>query len=195
MGSAQVRDEAGQPGQQTEVHHHRRRNRTGGRIGRRVARRARLQGPELLHPGQSPPRAQHRRTGRHQCREELSERRRQRLPPVLRHGERRRLPVARSERLPPGAVEREHHRSVRRAGRAVRARVRRPARQPIVRRRTGLADVLRARSDRPAAPARRVSVPDAPGPPAHGPHVPAPRDARSRARRRQGPRHRRAATS
>ena len=141
------------------------------------------------------PRAQHCRTGRHQRREELSERRRQRLPAVLRHGEGRRLPVARSERLPPGAVEREHHRSVRRAGRAVRARVRRPARQPLVRRRTGLADVLRPRSDRTAAAARRLSVPDAPGPPAHGPHVPAPRDARSGPRRRQGPRHRRAATS
>ena len=50
----------------------------------------------------------------------------------------------------------EHHRPVRGAGRAVRARVRRPARQPIVRRRAGLAHVLRPRPDRPAAAARRL---------------------------------------
>ena len=52
---------------------------------------------------------------------------------------------------------------MRRAGRAVRARVRRPARQPVVRRRAGLAHVLRARPDRPAAPARRLPVDDAAG--------------------------------
>ena len=50
----------------------------------------------------------------------------------------------------------EHHRPVRRAGRAVRPRVRRPARQPLVRRRAGVAHVLRPRPDRPAAAARRV---------------------------------------
>ena len=117
----------------------------------------------LLHPGQPAPRAQHRRAGRHQRREELPERRRQRLSPVLRHDQGRRLSGARSQRLPAGAAERQHHRSVRRAGRAVRARVRRPARQPIVRRRAGVAHVLRARPDRPAAAARRVPVADAPG--------------------------------
>ena len=53
-------------------------------------------------------------------------------------------------------LSRQHHRPVRRAGRAVRARVRRPARQPLVRRRAGLAHVLRARPDRPAAAARRL---------------------------------------
>ena len=53
-------------------------------------------------------------------------------------------------------VSRQHHRSVRRAGRAVRARVRRHARQSHLRRRAGLAHVLRARPDRPAAAARRV---------------------------------------
>ncbi len=53
-------------------------------------------------------------------------------------------------------VSREHHRPVRRAGRAVRPRVRRPARQPLVRRRPGVAHVLRPRPDRPAAAARRV---------------------------------------
>ena len=71
--------------------------------------------------------------------------------------------VARSQRLPAGAAEREHHRPVRRPGRAVRARVRRPARQPLVRRRPGVAHLLRARPDRPAAPARRLPVADAPG--------------------------------
>ena len=76
--------------------------------------------------------------------------------------------VARSERLPAGAAQRQHHRPVRRAGRAVRARVRRPARQPIVRRRPGVAHVLRARPDRPAAAARRVSVDDAAGRARHG---------------------------
>ena len=134
-----------------------------GALGRGVARRARLQRPELLHPGQPAPRAQHRGAGRHQRRQELPERRRQRLSPVLRHGQGRRLPLARSQRLPAGAAAREHHRPVRRAGRAVRARVRRAARQPLVRRRAGVAHVLRARPDRPAAAARRLSVADAPG--------------------------------
>ena len=46
-------------------------------------------------------------------------------------------------------LSRQHHRPVRRAGRAVRARVRRHARQPLVRRRAG----RRARSTRAARPA------------------------------------------
>ena len=142
---------------------HLRRHRPGRRLGRRLARRARLQRPELLHPGQPAPRPQHRRAGRHQRREELPERRRQHLPPVLRHGQGRRLPLARSQRLPARAAERQHHRPVRRAGRAVRPRVRRPARQPLVRRRAGVAHVLRPRPDRPAAAARRLSVADAAG--------------------------------
>ena len=62
-------------------------------------------------------------TGRHQCREKLSQRRRQRFPPVLRHCEGRRLPRARSQRLPPGADQRQHHRPMRGAGRAVCARI------------------------------------------------------------------------
>ncbi len=128
-----------------------------------VARRARLQRPELLHPGQPAPRAQHRRAGRHQRRQELPERRRQHPAAVLRHGQGRRLPLARGERLPAGAAERQHHRPVRRAGRAVRARVRRPARQPLVRRRAGVAHLLRPRPDRPAAAARRLPVDDAAG--------------------------------
>ena len=60
-------------------------------------------------------------------------------------------------------VSRRHHRPVRRAGRAVRSRVRRPARQPVVRRRAGVAHVLRAGPDRPATAARRVPGADAPG--------------------------------
>ena len=50
----------------------------------------------------------------------------------------------------------QHHRPVRGAGRAVRAGVRRLAGQPLVRRRAGVAHVLRARPDGPAAAARRV---------------------------------------
>ena len=43
MGQAQVRHEAGQPGQQAPVQRHRRRHRPRRRVGRRHARRARLQ--------------------------------------------------------------------------------------------------------------------------------------------------------
>ena len=50
----------------------------------------------------------------------------------------------------------EHHRPVRRPGRALRPRVRRPARQPLLRRRAGEPHVLRPRPDRPAAAARRL---------------------------------------
>ena len=182
VGPAQVRDEAGQSRQQAEVHGDRRRHRTGRRIGRRIAWRARVSGPQLLHPGQSAPRPQHCRPGRHQRGEELSERRRQHLPAFLRHHQRRRLPIARGQRLPPGAAERQHHRPVRGPGRAVRPRVRRAARQPVVRRRPGLAHLLCARSDRAAAAPRRVPVAHAPGARAHRAPVPAARDAGSGAR-------------
>jgi succinate dehydrogenase / fumarate reductase flavoprotein subunit len=50
----------------------------------------------LLLPGLSPACALHRGTGRHQCGEELSKRRRQRASPLLRHGQRRRLPRSRA---------------------------------------------------------------------------------------------------
>ncbi len=83
-----------------------------------------------------------------------------------------------------------HHRPVRRPGGAVRARVRRAARQPLVRRRPGVAHVLRARPDRPAAAARRLPVADAPGGRRHGDDVPAPRDAGPRGGQRPGSRHR-----
>ncbi len=62
-----------------------------------------------------------------------------------------------AQRLPPGADQRQHHRPVRGAGRSLRARVRRDAGQSQLRRRAGIADVLRARPDRAAASARRLS--------------------------------------
>ena len=78
------------------------------------------------------------------------------VPALLRHGQGRRLPRARVQRLPPGRGQRQHHRPVRRPGRALRPRVRRPARQPLVRRRPGVAHLLRPRPDGPAAAARRL---------------------------------------
>ena len=60
---------------------------------------------------------------------------------------------------PTSAGERKHHRPVRGAGRSVCEGVRRAARQPLVRRRAGLAYVLRARARRASsccsAPIRR----------------------------------------
>ena len=53
--------------------------------------------------------------------------------------------------LPPGRGQRQHHRPGRGPGRAVRPRVRRPARQPLLRRRPGVAHLLRPRPDGPAA--------------------------------------------
>ena len=155
--------EARQPGEQAALQRHRRRHRARRRVGGGVARRARLQreGPHL--PRLAPPRALHRRAGRHQRGEELQERRRQHPPPVLRHDQGRRLPAREGERVPPRAGHGQHHRPVRRAGRAVRPRVRRPARQPLLRRRAGVAHVLRPGPDRPAAAARCVPGADAPG--------------------------------
>ena len=151
------RHEAGQPGQQAQVHRHRRRHRPRRRRRGGDAGRTRLQRPVLLLPGQPAPCTLDRRPGRHQRRQELSERRRQRLPALLRHHQRRRLPRPRSQRPPPGRSQREHHRSMRRPGRAVRPRIRRPARQPLLRRGAGVAHVLLPRPDRPATAARRVS--------------------------------------
>ena len=75
-----------------------------GGVRRGLPGRARLQRQVLLLPGQPAPRALHRRPGRHQRGQELPERRRQRLPPVLRHRQGRRLPRPRGQRLPPGRV-------------------------------------------------------------------------------------------
>ena len=118
----------------------------------------RLHVPRLAAPG-----ALDRRPGRDQRRQGLPQRRRLDLPALLRHDQGRRLPLARGQRLPARAGLERDHRPGDRAGRAVRARVRRAARQPLVRRRAGVADVLRARADRPAAAARRLPGDDAPG--------------------------------
>ena len=149
------------------------------------AGRAGLQREVLLLPGQPAPRALDRRPGRHQRRQELPERRRQRLPPLLRHGQGRRLPRARGQRLPPGRGQRQHHRPVRRPGRAVRPRVRRPAR-PTARSAAPRSRAPSTRAARPAssscsAPTRRSSGRSACG---KVEDVPAPRDARPGGRRR-----------
>ncbi len=147
----QIRSEARQPGEQAEVRRHRRGHGSGRRLGRSDAGGAGLQGESVLFSGQPAPRAQHRRARRHQCGEKLSERRRFDLPAFLRHDQRRRFPRARSERLSPRASQREHHRPMRGARRAVCARVRRFAGESFLRRRAGFANFLRARPNRPAA--------------------------------------------
>ena len=128
----------------------------GGCLGGREHERAGLQREVLLLPGLAPAGALDRGAGRHQRRQELPERRRQRLAAVLRHDQGRRLPRARGQRLPPGRDQRAHHRPVRGAGSAVRAGVRRFPGQPLVRRGAGVAHLLRARPDGPAAAARRL---------------------------------------
>ena len=163
VGQPQVRDQARQPGEQAALRHHRRRHRARRRVGGRVARRARIQREGHHLPRLAPPRALDRRAGRHQRGEELQERRRQHLPALLRHDQGRRLPRTRRQRVPARAGVGRHHRPVRRAGRAVRARVRRAARQPLLRRRAGVAHVLRAWPDRPATAARCLPGADAPG--------------------------------
>ena len=114
----QVRGRARQPGQPPQARRHHRRHRPGRRRRRRDPRRGRLQRQVVLLPGLPAPRALDRRAGRHQRREELQGGRRLRLPPLLRHGQGRRLPLARVERLPPRRGQHQHHRPVRRAGRA-----------------------------------------------------------------------------
>ena len=155
--------------------------------------RAGLPREVVLLPGQPAPRALDRRAGRHQRREELPQRRRQRLPAVLRHGQGRRLPRPRVQRAPPRRGQRRDHRPVRRAGRAVRPRVRRPARHPLAsaarrcprtfyaRGQTGQQLLLGAYQalERQIAAGTRQDVPP-------------PRDARAGRRRRPRPRHRRA---
>ena len=139
-------------------------------------------------PRLAPAGALDRRPGRHQRGQELPERRRQRLPPLLRHvkGGDFRSREANVYRLAQVSVE--HHRPVRRAGRAVRPRVRRPARQPLVRRRAGVAHVLRPRPDRPAAAARRLpGARCARSHARHGRAAHAHRDARPRRRRTAAP--------
>ena len=156
VGQPQVLQQAGEPEQQAQVRHHRRGHGTGRRVRGGVARPARVRRQGVHVPRLAASGPLHRRSGRHQRGQELQERRRLGLPPLLRHGEGRRLPGPRVERLPARSGEREHHRPVRRAGRAVRTRVRRVARQPVVRRCSSEPYVLRARPDRPAVAARRL---------------------------------------
>ncbi len=111
---------------------------------------------------------------------------------VLRHGKGRRFPLARSQRLPAGADQRQHHRPMRRARRAVRARIRRHAVEPLVRWRAGFANLLRSRTDGAAVAAGRVSGAGTAGGRRPRDHVPAHRDARPDRDRRQGARHRHA---
>ena len=152
--------------------------------------RAGLPRQVLLLPGQPAPRALDRRAGRHQRRQELPQRRRLGLPALLRHGQGRRLPLPRVERAPARRGLGQHHRPVRRPGRAVRPRVRRPARHPLLRRRPGAAHLLRPGPDGPAAAARRVpGAGAADRGRARGDALP-PRDAGADRRRRPGPRHR-----
>ena len=68
--------------------------------------RARLPGGGVHLPRLAPPSALDRRAGRHQRGQELPRRRRQHLPPLLRHGEGRRLPLPRGNvyRLARGDV-------------------------------------------------------------------------------------------
>ena len=147
MVPAQVRDEAGQSGEQAQVQPHRRRLRTGRGFGVGLVGRVGLRRPLLLLPGQPAPGAQHRRTGWHQRREELPERRRQRVPALLRHGQGRGLPRPRVQCVPARRGFGQHHRPVRGPGRAFRARVQRLSRQSLLRRGAGVAHFLRAGTD------------------------------------------------
>ena len=164
VGPAQVRDEAGQPGQQAQVHRSsssapawpaRRRPRrsassatTSCASASRTARAARTASPRRAA---STPRRTTRTTAT--------------ASTACSTTRSRAATTARAKPTSTGSrsCQRQHHRPVRRAGRAVRARVRRPARQPLVRRRAGVAHVLRARPDRPAAAARRLPGADAAG--------------------------------
>ena len=92
MGQSPLRNEAGKSGEQAQVQHDCGRLGPGGRFGFGVAGRAGLQRQMFLLSGQPAPRALHRRARRHQRGQELSERRRQHLPAVLRHREGRRFP-------------------------------------------------------------------------------------------------------
>ena len=140
----------------------------------------------FLFPGFAAARAFDRRAGRHQRGEKLPERWRQCLPAVLRHDQGRRFSFTRSERLSAGGNRQQHHRSMRRTGRAVRARIQRVPGEPLFRRRTGFTDVLRARTDRPAAFARLLSGALPASRRRHGADVSANRDARFGDRRWTG---------
>ena len=120
------------PGQQAALHRDRGRHRPRRRVGRRLALRARLQGEGVLLPGLGAPRPLDRRAGRHQRGEELPERRRQRLSPVLRDDQGRRLPRPRGQRLPPRRGERRRS-STSASPRACRSPASTAARSPTAR--------------------------------------------------------------
>ena len=117
------------------------------------------------------------------------------LPPLLRHHQGRRLPQPRSQRAPARRGLGQHHRPVRGAGRAVRARIWRTARYAFVRRRATSTDVLLSRPNWPATAPGGVSgtVPANRG--WHRDDVPALRDARPRRDRWEGSRNRHARIS
>ena len=177
-GKAPERGQARQSRQPPQTHRARRGLRPRGRVGRGFARR---DGPTTSSASASrtrpaartasPPRAgsTRPRTTRTTATAFSAS--------LLRHGQGRGFPLPRGERLPPRADEPQHHRPERLAGRAVRARIQRRARQPLLRRRAGLAHFLRPRPNGPAAPARRLPAADAPG--GRGPRrdALAPRDA------------------
>ena len=100
VGQLQRPPEAGEPGEQAQVQDHRRRHRARRRLGGRHVRRTRLRGRGVHVPRLAAPCPLDRRPGRHQRRQELPGRRRQRLPALLRHGQGRRLPRPRSQRPP-----------------------------------------------------------------------------------------------
>ncbi len=178
MGAPAFRVQTGQPCQQTPLPDHRGGLGPGRRVRGRVAGRAGLQPALLLLPGQSPPRAQHRRAGGHQRGQELPERWRQRATPVLRHHQGRGFPRPRAQRLSPGRDIEPDHRPVRSPGGSFRARVRRTACQPFLRRRPGVAHLLCPRANRAAASPGRVSGSGAPDRGGPGQDVPPHRDAR-----------------
>ena len=131
VGQAPLRHPARQPGQQAQVQDHRRRHRPRRRLRGGHLRRARLQRRGLHLPRLATPGPLDRRPGRHQRRQELPQRRRLDLPAVLRHGQGRRLPLSRSQRVPARPGLQRDHRPVHGPGRAVRPGIRRPARQPL----------------------------------------------------------------
>ena len=188
VGSPQVREQAGQSGQPPALRGHRRRHRPRRRLGGGVARRARLPRQAVRHPRQPAPRAQHRRQGG--------------------------INAAKGYRNDGDSIYRLFYDTVKGGDYRAReanvyrlaqlsvqiidqcvaqgvpfAREWRPARQPVVRRRPGLADLLCPGADRPAAAARRLPVDDAAGGRRHGDALPPARDARPGRGQRPGPRH------
>ena len=141
----------------------------------------------------SPRRAHsHRRPGRHQRRQELPQRRRQRLPALLRHGQGRRLPRPRVQRL-PARRDRRSTSSTSAWPRACRspastAACSTPAPSAARRSRAPSTPAARPASSCCSAPTRRWSGRSRAG---NGRDDTRARDARPDRRRRPGPRHRR----